>query len=138
VRWIKGPLAGIAFEEELAWQVLMPWLRQVQNAGGAGTPAADAEGLIPEKNAVRIDAPARIREGVRWWNARVRALTAHLVELETRAPVKAGTQLWVALPQVGGCPANVIEARGGRILCEFRLPLRPADLGLITGQRRPN
>ncbi|HVJ02820.1 MAG TPA: PilZ domain-containing protein [Sphingomonas sp.] len=140
VRWIGKGLAGVAFNEELAWQLLMPWLRQVQQNGGAGAAGRsfETEGLMPDKHAIRIDAPARVREGVRWWNARIRALTAHLVELETRAPVAAGTQLWISLPHVGGGPANILEARGGRILCEFRLPLRPTDLGIITSQRRPN
>lgn len=139
VRWIDGALAGVHFAEELAWQTLMPWLRQVQRTALAhAAPSAEVEGLIPDKHAVRIDAPARIREGVRWWNARIRALTPHLVELDTRAPVVAGTQLWISLPNIGGGPANVIETRGGRILCEFRLPLRPSDLGLIAGQRKPS
>jgi len=139
VRWIRPGLAGVAFDEELPWQTLMPWLRQMQrSANGTPAQAAQVDGLIPEKNAIRIDAPTRIREGVRWWNARIRALTAHLIELETRAPVAAGTQIWVSLPQIGGGPANVVEARGGRLLCEFRLPLRPHDLGRITGQRRPS
>ncbi|MBO9622881.1 MAG: PilZ domain-containing protein [Sphingomonas sp.] len=140
VRWTGPRLAGVAFHEELGWQVLMPWLRQMQQNGSAGThaDAPHGEGLMPDKHAIRIDAPARVREGVRWWNARIRALTAHLVELETRAPVAAKSQLWVSLPHVGGGPASVLEVRGGRILCEFRLPLRPTDLGIITSQRRPN
>lgn len=136
VRWVRDGLAGVRFGEELAWQTLMPWLRQLQQNGArASAGAIEIEGLIPDKHAVRIDAPARIREGVRWWNARIRALTPHLIELDTRAVVAAGTQLWISLPDVGGGPANVIEVRGGRILCEFRLPLRPTDLGLITGRR---
>jgi hypothetical protein len=139
VRWIQDGLAGVRFGEELAWQTLMPWLRQLQhNAAGAVSGSIEVEGLIPDKHAIRIDAPARIREGVRWWNARIRALTPHLIELDTRASVATGAQLWISLPNVGGGPANVIETRGGRILCEFRLPLRPYDLGLITGQRRPS
>ncbi|MGK6357084.1 PilZ domain-containing protein [Sphingomonas sp. DT-207] len=135
VRWVQDGLAGVRFGEELAWQTLMPWLRQLQQNGARASTGIEMEGLIPDKHAVRIDAPARIREGVRWWNARIRALTPHLIELDTRASVTTGTQLWISLPNVGGGPANVIETRGGRILCEFRLPLRPTDLGLITGGR---
>ncbi|UYY58814.1 PilZ domain-containing protein [Sphingomonas sp. S2-65] len=141
VRWARERLAGIAFDEDLGWQTLMPWLRGVQQAALAGVPAtsveAEAEGMIPDKHAIRLDAPARVREGVRWWNARVRGITAQLVELETRAHLLPGAQLWVSLPEIGGGPASVVETANGRILCEFRLPLRPSDLGAITGQRRP-
>lgn len=139
VRWVRDRLAGIAFDEDLGWQTLMPWLRGVQQAALAGAPPlpveAEAEGMIPDKHAIRLDAPARVREGVRWWNARVRGLTAQLVELETRAHLLPGAQLWVALPEIGGGPASVVEAAHGRLLCEFRLPLRPSDLGAITGRR---
>lgn len=138
VRWIGDGIAGVSFNEELAWQTLMPWLRQLQHGHAGATQRADAEDLIPDKHAVRLDAPARIREGVRWWNARIRALTPYLVELDTRAPVAPGKQLWISLPHIGGGPANVIETRGGRILCEFRLPLRATDLGLIAGKARPS
>lgn len=138
VRWARGRQAGIAFDEDLGWQTLMPWLRGVQQAALAGTPPrtveAEAEGMIPDRHAIRLDAPARVREGVRWWNARVRGLTAQLVELETRAHLLPGAQLWVALPEIGGGPASVIETIPGRILCQFRMPLRPSDLGAITGR----
>jgi hypothetical protein len=93
--------------------------------------------MIPDKHAIRLDAPASIREGVRWWNARVRGLTAHLVELETRAVLAPGAQIWVALPEIGGGPANVIEAVHNRILCEFRLPLRQRELSLVSGGQQP-
>jgi hypothetical protein len=145
VRWAQDGQAGIAFNAELGWQTLMPWLRHAQRAQAANAPAAPAptphsperEGMIPDKHAIRLDAPASIREGVRWWNARVRGLTAHLVELETRAVFAPGAQLWVSLPEIGGAPANVIEARHNRILCEFRLPLRPRELSLVSGNQKP-
>ena len=145
VRWAQDGQAGIAFNEELGWQTLMPWLRHAQRAQTSAAPAAPAptplhpegEGMIPDKHAIRLDAPASIREGVRWWNARVRGLTAHLVELETRAVFAPGAQLWVSLPEIGGGPANVIEARHNRILCEFRLPLRPRELSLVSGTQTP-
>jgi hypothetical protein len=145
VRWAQDGHAGIAFNEELGWQTLMPWLRHAQRAQAQTAPAAPAptplnpegEGMIPDKHAIRLDAPASVREGVRWWNARVRGLTAHLVELETRAVFAPGAQLWVSLPEIGGGPANVIEARHNRILCEFRLPLRPYDLSLVSGGQPP-
>ncbi|MBB5708985.1 PilZ domain-containing protein [Sphingomonas xinjiangensis] len=147
VRWAQDSFAGIAFDEDLGWQTLMPWLRSVQQAALAQQTArlaappvsmeAEADGMIPDKHAIRLDAPARVREGVRWWNARVRGLTAQMVELETHAHLAPGAQLWVALPEIGGGPASVVEAAHGRVLCEFRLPLKPSDLGAITGHRRP-
>ncbi|WP_029934980.1 PilZ domain-containing protein [Sphingomonas sp. UNC305MFCol5.2] len=136
VRWTQDGQAGIAFDEGLGWQTLMPWFRHLQRAhsGGERAPLDVAgEGMIPDKHAIRLDAPASVREGVRWWNARVRGITAHLVELETRAAFATGAQLWVSLPEIGGGPANVIEIAHNRILCEFRLPLRPHDLTLVTG-----
>ncbi|NIJ18751.1 hypothetical protein FHS95_000420 [Sphingomonas naasensis] len=140
VRWVQDGHAGIAFDEELGWQTLMPWLRHAQHNHGGAAPAAhgfDTEGMIPDKHAIRLDLPASVREGVRWWNARVRGITAHLVELETRAVLAPGAQLWVSLPEIGGGPASVIEAKSNRILCEFRLPLRARDLTLVTGGQTP-
>ncbi|WP_066795987.1 PilZ domain-containing protein [Sphingomonas soli] len=135
IKWAQEGLAGIAFDESLPWQVLMPWLRQVQQAHArpARSNAFPPPGLIPDPHAILLDAPARVREGVRWWNVQLRGLTSQLVEFETRAPLALGTPLWIALPQVGGAPASVIERDHHRYLCEFRLPLRPSDLSLITG-----
>lgn len=141
VRWAQDGQAGIAFDEGLGWQTLMPWFRHLQRVHPEAVPAPlnlAAEGMIPDKHAIRLDAPASVREGVRWWNARVRAITAHLVELETRAVFAPGSQLWVSLPEIGGGPANVIEVAHNRILCEFRLPLRQRDLSLVTGGKAPN
>lgn len=135
VKWASQGQAGIGFDEALPWQVLMPWLRQVQQ-----TPAHPIRsgvfpppGLIPDAHAIQLDAPARVREGVRWWNVQLRGLTSQLVEFETRAPLVQGTPLWIALPHIGGAPASVLESDHNRYLCEFRLPLRPSDLSLISG-----
>lgn len=141
VRWVQNGQAGIAFDEELGWQTLMPWLRHAQRTQASKSAPAplnfESEGMIPDKHAIRLDAPASVREGVRWWNARVRGITTHLVELETRAVLAPGAQLWVSLPEIGGGPANVIEAAHNRILCEFRLPLRPRELSLVSGGQAP-
>ena len=144
VRWVQDGHVGIAFNEELGWQTLMPWLRHAQRMQATATPPAvptplnpESQGMIPDKHAIRLDAPASVREGVRWWNARVRGLTTHLVELETRATFAPGAQLWVSLPEIGGGPANVIEAAHNRILCEFRLPLRQRELSLVSGGQPP-
>lgn len=135
VKWVGEGQVGIAFDEPLPWQTLMPWLRQVQQAPPhpLRTGILQEPGLIPDAHAVHLDVPARVREGVRWWNVRIRALTTLLVEIETRAPLAVGTQLWIALPHVGGAPASVIERDRNRALCEFRLPLRAGDLQLISG-----
>lgn len=136
IRWSHQGQAGIEFDEALPWQVLMPWLRQVQQTpahpirtGGGVFPVP---GMIPDAHAIQLDAPARVREGQRWWNVQLRGLTSQLVEFETRAPLTHGMPLWIALPHIGGAPASVIEGERHRYLCEFRLPLRPSDLSLIT------
>ncbi len=137
VRWCQGSQAGIAFDEDIPWQLLMPWLRQVQKTPQHPTRTAvmqEPSGLIPEQHAIRLDLPARVREGVRWWNVKVCAITPQLVEFETRAEFAPGAQLWVSLPGIGGAPASVIEADRNRFLCEFRLPLRQRDIGMISGR----
>jgi hypothetical protein len=137
VRWSQGNLAGVAFDEDIPWQSLMPWLRQVQKAPSHHTRVAavnhEPTGLIPDKQAIRLDAPARVREGVRWWNVKLRAITPQLVEFETNAPFATGTQLWISLPHIGGGPASVIESDDrNHYLCEFRLPLKAGDIGRMT------
>jgi hypothetical protein len=134
VRWAQAGQAGIAFDAEIPWQVLMPWFRQVQQLAPAPLASQEGEGMIADKHAIRLEAPAQVRSGVQWWNAQVRALTAERVELETRAALLPGAQLWIKLPEIGGGPAAVIERAQGRLLCEFRLPLRPHELGLVTGR----
>ena len=137
VKWAREGQAGIAFEHEIAWQVLMPWLRQMQQmpARPVRTPLIhEPQGMIPDQHAIRLDAPARVREGTRWWNVKLRGLTSQLVEFETRAAFAPGAQLWISLPNIGGGPASVIEADHDRFLCEFRLPLRQRELGLVAGR----
>jgi hypothetical protein len=142
VRWERGGLAGIAFDEELGWQTLMPWLREVQNRPRAAAPRAagihDEErgfGLTSDKNAIRLNAPGRVREGTIWWNVQVRNLTPTLVEFEAAADFPKGTQLWISIPGSAGWPISVIESENLRHLAEFRLPLRPHELALIAPGR---
>jgi len=143
VRWERGGFAGIAFDEELGWQTLMPWLREVQNR-----PQRPAEprpvgfhdeergfGLTADKNAIRLNAPGRVREGMVWWNVQVRNLTGMLVEFEADGDFTKGSQLWISIPGSSGWPINVIEVEGHRYLAEFRLPLRPHELALIAPGR---
>lgn len=133
VRWVAHGQAGIAFAQELGWQTLMPWLRHAQRnqvpVRTAMPVGYEPDAMIKDKLALQLDAAASVREeGGRWWNARIRGLTAHQVELETQATIRPGTQLWISLPGIGGCPAAVVQAIRNRILCDFRLPLQPRDL----------
>ena len=142
VRWVRGTAAGIAFDEELGWQVLMPWLRDVQTRRRTGLtarqPAHEEDqgfGLAADKKAIRLNAPGRVREGKLWWNVQVRTLTPTLVEFVASADFAKGTQLWLSLPGTAGWPIGVIEVEHGRILAEFRLPLRPHELAGIAPGR---
>jgi hypothetical protein len=142
VRWSQGRHAGIAFESELGWQILMPWLRQAQNRPSRihtiRTLGIHEEekgfGLKADKAALHLDAPGRVREGARWWNVRVRSLTFGLVEFEADASIEKGTPLWITLPGTTGWPATVIEADQGRYLAEFRIPLRQHELDRIAAR----
>jgi hypothetical protein len=133
VKWSREGKAGIAFDHELAWQTLMPWLREAQRMPAPRTAASRADetrdfGLGKDKTAMRIDAAARVREGARWWNVHIRMLSPLLVEFDASADIAKGTQLWIALPGAAGWPATVLEAHAGHYLAEFRLPLRPHDM----------
>ncbi|GEM_PF-768166 len=136
VRWVAGETAGIVFAEELGWQTLFPWLRGIQQAPAPQAGGSEADGLLQDKLALRLDLPGRVREGVRWWNCRIHALTAQQVEFEARQGFDPGAALWVALPEIGGGPARVVRTRSGRTLAEFRMPLRDSDLRLLTANRR--
>lgn len=141
VRWERGGYAGIAFTEELSWQLLMPWLRDVQNRRRSRLTARhDALeegnfGLGADRQAIRLNAPGRVREGAVWWNIQIRNLTPTLIEFETAADFAKGSQLWVNIVASAGWPISVIEVEGHRYLAEFRLPLRPHELALITPGR---
>lgn len=143
VRWAHHGVAGIEFSEDLGWQTLMPWLRQVQNhpmRSQQPRPLAYHEedrgfGLGADKQVIRLDSPARIREGVRWWNVVVKNLTPTLIEFEAAAAFAKGAQLWLSLPGTPGWPTTVIEVDGHRYLAEFRQPLRQHDLTMIAPGR---
>ncbi|WP_294329354.1 PilZ domain-containing protein [uncultured Sphingomonas sp.] len=136
VRWVSGETAGIVFAEELGWQILFPWLREIQQAPPAAPGGPEPDGLLQDKLALRLDLPGRVREGARWWNCRIHALTAQQVEFEARQSFPPGTGVWVALPEIGGGPVRVLTARNGRTLGEFRMPLRDTDLRTLTASRR--
>lgn len=136
VRWVSGETAGIVFAEELGWQILFPWLREIQQTPAPTPGGIEPDSLLQDKLALRLDLPGRVREGARWWNCRIHALTAQQVEFEARQSFVAGAGLWVALPDIGGGPVRVLAARDGRTLGEFRMPLRDADLRILTASRR--
>ena len=141
VKWAQAGKAGIAFDAELAWQTLMPWLRQAQKAPGHSHGAMRAFddmprfGLGADKQLIRLNAAARVREGARWWNVRVRNLTSLVVELECDTPLAKGTQLWLWLPGFTGWPVSVVDVDGSHYLAEFRIPLRPHDLDTLVPTR---
>lgn len=132
VRWVRGGAAGIAFVEELGWQTLFPWLRGLQHAPQSARPRPLLGGLLRDGLALRLDAPGRVREGVRWWNCRVHAVTARQVEFEAAHGFSPGASLWIALPDIGGGPARVVRTSHGRTLADFRMPLRDQDLRTLA------
>jgi hypothetical protein len=141
VRWTRGSTTGIAFQPELGWQELMPWLRARRDAPPAHfAPAPSPEGTAgaaaapPEPGtSVQLNLPARVREGMRRWSIEVAALSTRTVEFESFAPLRLGTLLWIVLPGLEGWPARIIAIDGYRFTCEFTQPLHPAVLERILG-----
>lgn len=141
VRWANGNLAGIAFDPEIEWQELMPWLRArrathpLEPAAPAMTPlgAAPAAGDPPpaSQQSVQLNLPARVREGTRRWTIDVASLTARSVEFDCYAALRLGTLLWIVLPGLEGWPARIVAVDGYRFTCEFPQPLHPAVLERI-------
>lgn len=140
IRWTERGQAGIAFAEELGWQVLMPWLRQVANRRPpvAQEPmAGSASPLGAVKNAIKLDAATHVRSGSSWWNAQITSLSNALVEFESDTEFAPLCGLWLSLPQIGGWPIRVIECHGARHVAEFRLPLRPHEMSRLSEAARP-
>lgn len=135
VRWTERGKAGIAFAEALNWQVLMPWLRR--HANGAPRPAAAGRDAPPStlgavKDALRLDLPTHVRSGVSWWNAKLSGLSNALVEFESATEFAPRASLWLSLPEIGGWPIRIIESHGARHVAEFRIPLRPHEMGRLS------
>ena len=139
VRWSGGNMAGIAFQPELEWQELMPWLRARRDMPSsepfpAPDMAQDAP-LAPSETAhpgsVQLNLPARVREGTRRWNIDVGSLTSRTVEFDSFAALRLGTLLWIVLPGLEGWPARIVAIDGYRFTCEFTQPLHPAVLERI-------
>ena len=140
VRWANGNVAGLAFEPELEWQDLMPWLRTrrravaadygVPQAPAAPEPAAEPE-AAPQPGGVQLNLPARVREGTRRWSIDVASLTSRNVEFDCYSALRLGTLLWIVLPGLEGWPARIVGIDGYRFTCEFTQPLHPAVLERI-------
>jgi hypothetical protein len=147
VCWRDGRLAGISFAPELGWQQLMPWLRQVRDAGQRARPRTVAPtrrpdpSLPPEaqdlgESAVQLNIPARVREGNNRWKIDVASVTTRQVEFDSYAALRLGTLLWLALPGLEGWSARVVRMEGFRYTCEFTHPLHPAVLERMLAMAR--
>lgn len=147
VRWANGCLAGIAFRPELAWQELMPWLRTRRAAAApeylAPPLPSDRDGSqqpgLPEASqpgSVKLNLPARVREGTRRWTIDVASLSARGVEFDCYAALRLGTLLWIVLPGLEGWPARIVAIHGYRFSCEFTQPLHPAVLERVLAIAR--
>lgn len=139
IRWTEHGQAGIAFFEEIGWQVLMPWLRQVADRR---PPAARDVQTAPSplgavKNALRLEVASHVRSGSSWWNAQILSLSSALVEFESDTEFAPLSGLWLSLPEIGGWPIRVIECHGTRHVAEFRLPLRPHEMARLSEVARP-
>lgn len=135
VRWRESGQVGFAFAEALGWQLLMPWLRRHANQSRpAAAPGIDAppSALGAVKDALRLDLPTHVRSGVSWWNAQLSGLSNALVEFESATEFAPRASLWLSLPEIGGWPIRVIECHGARHVAEFRVPLRPHEMGRIS------
>ncbi|WP_447726410.1 PilZ domain-containing protein [Sphingomonas koreensis] len=141
VRWAEKGQAGIAFIEELGWQLLMPWLRKVatRRRGPALVATLDQapSALGAVKDALRLDIATHVRSGVNWWNAQLNTLSSTLAEFESDTEFTPLSSLWLSLPGIGGWPIRVIECHGARHVAEFRIALRPHEMARLTEAARP-
>lgn len=138
VRWAERGQAGIAFVEELGWQLLMPWLRKIATRRpGSGAPVQEysPSALGAVKDALRLDIATHVRSGVNWWNAQLSTLSSTLVEFESATEIAPLSSLWLSLPGIGGWPIRVIECHGARHVAEFRIPLRPHEMARLVEAR---
>jgi len=146
VRWSADQAAGIAFLPELRWQELMLWLKdrsRVGHGSALAPPAPEAPareaplvlgpvpGAEPEEEGLRLNLPARVREGTRRWSIDVASITTRSVAFDSFAALSMGSLLWIVLPGLEGWPARIVALDGYRFTCEFTQPLHPAVLERI-------
>ena len=140
VRWVNDQVAGIAFNRELGWQELMPWLRLRSQLPNSDLPAPRPLPRTPSTDSlaptVQLNLSARVREGLRRWTIDVDRLDSRSVSFESYAPLKLGTLLWIVLPGLEGWPARIVDNEGYRFTCEFTQPLHPAVLERILAAAR--
>lgn len=135
VRWVDGRRAGIAFDQEIGWQELMPWLKERRRISQPRRTEPDSDLLVPEHGqSVDLNLPARIREGTSRWNVDIAAITTRHVEFESYASPRIGTLLWLVLPGLEGWPARVTQIERFHFVCEFTHPLHPAVLERVLAR----
>jgi hypothetical protein len=133
IRWAEQGMAGIAFVDELGWQLLMPWLRKISQGRAAAAPTDDMpSALRAVKNALRLNMATQVRSGASWWNAQLNSLSNALVEFESATQFAPLSSLWLSLPEIGGWPIRVVECHGARHVAEFRVPLRPHEMARLS------
>lgn len=142
VRWTREGAAGIAFEPELSWQEIMPWLRQSHAAATAAEPEPDLwagpltpvpgpKAAGPQPREIGLNLAARVREGSRRWTIEVQQIDAHRVRFISYSPLEPGRLFWISLPGLAGWPARVAEQNGDLVTCDFTQPLHPAVIERI-------
>ena len=159
VRWSADGHAGLAFDEEVSWQELMPWLRARARLSAAARPEPRPEALaelrpkmqtsaLPDRpplaalrpeepvSSIDLNIPARVREGLERWNVSVMEITATQVAFQSFTSPRFGTLLWVMLPGLEGWPARVTSGQGERWVCEFTQKLHPAVLERVLAAGR--
>lgn len=145
IRWNDGTSIGIAFDAELAWQELMPWLKQQRDKAVRRRPDRADEGVPDEAPQARsaeteqvgINILATIREGTMRWPVELVAISTHGVEFESFASPRVGTFLWVMLPGLEGWYAQIVSIDRYRFTCRFVHPLHPLVLQRIVDAARP-
>ena len=56
---------------------------------------------------------------------KVTNISMHGARLQTYSALRAGSMIWLALPDVGHCAAHVVWADDFEAGCEFQTPLTP-------------
>jgi len=141
VRWVQGRSAGLAFEPELPWQELMPWLRRRHRPKlKKGEGVVDLDLLEREAPAsgeeIALNLPARVRDGARRWSIDVESIDTRQIRFMSYGAVEPGRLFWITLPGLEGWPARVVDIDGYRITCEFTQPLHPAVLERVLASTR--
>jgi len=142
VRWVQGRAGGLAFEPELPWQELMPWMRRryrsraVDRKSAAPAPVQADDPPVEAGDEIALSLPARVRDGSRRWSIEVEAIDTRQIRFISYGAVEPGRLFWITLPGLEGWPARVAEIDGYRITCDFTQPLHPAVLERVLASTR--